>query len=71
MAYCNDIPARRAQTQSLTEVVHGVVSRFLAAAAKRRAEARRAWLRHTTEVEISRLPPEIRKDIGWPTRQDY
>jgi hypothetical protein len=36
--------------------------------ATRRDRARKAWVRHVTEVEISRLPPEVRKDIGWPTR---
>lgn len=36
--------------------------------ADKRERARKAWMRHLTEVEISRLPPEVRKDIGWPTR---
>ena len=71
MAYCNDIPARRADKHSLTDTVVNGLRRLSVLMAERREKARRAWLRHTTEVELSRLPPEIKKDIGWPGRQDY
>lgn len=46
------------------------LARQRARAADRRARAKKAWLRHVTEREIAKLPPETRKDIGWPTRRD-
>lgn len=62
--------ARRPQPLTLTQRFVSLVRRLMADARVRRERARRAWLRHTTEVELSRLPPEIQKDIGWRRRQD-
>jgi hypothetical protein len=74
MSTCETLPATipvspRASTLAgrIAAFWRGIVQ---GAAARRRA-ARRRWLRYTTELELAKLPPEVRKDIGWPTRQDY
>lgn len=59
-------PSGNARTHTFIAVMKRIGDHL----AERRARARRAWLRHMTEVEISRLPPEIHKDIGWPMRRD-
>lgn len=35
-----------------------------------RREARRRWIARVTEKAIAELSPQMRKDIGWPTRYD-
>lgn len=35
-----------------------------------RRQARRRWIARVTEKAIADLSPQMRKDIGWPTRYD-
>lgn len=63
--------ARRPQPVTLTQRVVSLVHRLMADARARRERARRAWRRYQTEIELASLPPEIRKDIGWPDRRDF
>lgn len=78
MAHC-DTREASSVGETLTRFNHGdtigraVLGFFRSlrdAAARRREKARRDWLRHTTEAEIARLSPELRKDIGWPGRYE-
>jgi hypothetical protein len=48
----------------------GLWARMRDAYARRRERARKNWVRYTTELEISKLSPELRKDIGWPNRYE-
>lgn len=47
-----------------------LIGRLSSALAAYRNEARRRWLIRTTEKAIAELTPQMRKDIGWPTRYD-
>lgn len=48
----------------------GIVARLLGLLGNRQfeAEIRRNRVRRSTNVELSRLPPEILKDLNWPPK---
>ncbi|WP_099864785.1 hypothetical protein [Pararhizobium haloflavum] len=79
MAHCETDARRPSIGESLTALTYGdtigqtIIAAFNAlrtASARRREKARRDWLRYTTDREIAQLPPEVRKDIGWPQRRN-
>jgi hypothetical protein len=57
----NDGTTRRAT--SLAGRLSGLLTTY-------RQKARRRWLVYVTERAVAELSPQMRKDIGWPTRFD-
>lgn len=75
MAYCNDIDGRRPLSRAPSDVGYGeTIGNIVRGAVHRSSEHLSAWRKHrrvmrarkTTEAEIARLAPQIRRDIGWP-----